>query len=67
MNQNLPLIIAVAGGAALFFWWQQRQRQMVAPAPQALAPSSVPQEWIESTPEGYQVIGTSSDLYDILT
>ena len=66
MNQNLPLIIAVAGGAALFFMWQQRNRAAMM-EPQALSPSSVPQEWIEATPEGYRVIGTSADMFDILT
>ncbi|NIT36978.1 MAG: hypothetical protein GTN49_10855 [candidate division Zixibacteria bacterium] len=69
--RNLPLIIAVAGGALVFFLWRQRQAQANALSP--VAPSqfpareSVPQEWIESTPEGMTVIGTTSDPWDILT
>lgn len=66
--KNLPLIIAVAGGAAIFFLWRQQQaRAAINTTPKPLAPSSVPQEWIEMTPEGYGVIGTSSDPWDILT
>ncbi len=68
--RNLPLIIAVAGGALVFFLWRQRQAQAsaMAPAPSTyqLGPSSVPQEWIEMTPEGYTVPGTTDRPYDIL-
>lgn len=63
-----PLLIAAVGGAAIFFFWKQRQaRAAIDVTPKALSPSSVPQEWIESTPEGYSVTGTSNELYDILT
>jgi len=66
--KNFPFIIAIAGGAAIFFLWRQRQAQAgITTAPAPLARSSVPQEWIEMTPEGYGVIGTSGDPWDILT
>lgn len=61
-----PMLIALLGGAVVYFLWQQRQAT-AAVTPKALAPGSVPQEWIESTPEGMPVIGTSNELYDILT
>jgi len=66
--KSLPFIIAVAGGALVFMLWKQRNAFASGPMPsKQLAPSSVPQEWIEMTPEGYSVIGTSSDPWDILT
>lgn len=65
--KNLPLIIAVAGGALAFFLWRQRQGQAAAMQPQQLSRESVPAEWIEMTPEGYGVIGTTGDPWDILT
>jgi hypothetical protein len=67
MNKNLPLIIAVAGGALVYFLWQQRQAQAITAQPRPLARESVPQEWIEMTPEGYSVPGTTADPWDILT
>ncbi len=70
MNRNFPLIIAVAGGALIYFLWQQRQASAAVMQPGARiapSPSSVPQEWIEATPEGYPVIGTTGDPWDILT
>lgn len=67
MGKNFPLIIAVAGGALVYFLWQQRQAKAITAQPQPLARESVPQEWIEMTPEGYGVIGTSADMWDILT
>lgn len=65
--KNFPLIIAVAGGAFIYFLWRQRQGNAAAMQPQQLSRESVPAEWIEMTPEGYGVIGTSSDPWDILT
>ncbi len=67
--KNMPFLIAIAGGALVFFLWNQRRAQAAQPAitAQPLAPSSVPQEWIEMTPEGYGVIGTTGDPWDILT
>lgn len=65
--KNFPLIIAVAGGALVYFLWQQRQAQAITAQPRPVAREYVPQEWIEMTPEGYGVIGTSSDAWDILT
>jgi hypothetical protein len=69
--KNLPLIIAVAGGAMVYFLWRQRQGEAAALAPNAVTQyprrEYVPQEWIESTPEGYGVIGTTGDPWDILT
>jgi len=72
-----PLLIAAIGGAAIFFLWKQRtaeakitnQQNANAPATSSykLTTASVPQEWIETTPEGYTVVGTSTDKYDILT
>lgn len=65
--KNFPLIIAVAGGALVFFLWKQRQAQAITAQPRPVSREYVPQEWIEMTPEGYGVIGTSSDPWDILT
>lgn len=63
-----PMFIAAIGGLVVFFLWNQRRTQNAQPMQsQALAPSSVPQEWIEMTPESYTVIGTSTDPWDILT
>jgi len=63
-----PMLIAALGGLAVFFLWNQRRAQAAVPATrQELSPSSVPQEWMEMTPEGYTVIGTSDDPWDILT
>ena len=67
MNRNLPRIIAVAGGALFYFLWQARQGNAAAMRPQQLSRESVPAEWIEMTPEGYGVIGTTGDPWDILT
>lgn len=61
-----PMLIALLGGAVVYFLWQQRQAT-AAVTRQALSPGSVPQEWIESTPAGVPVMGTSSEMYDILT
>lgn len=61
-----PIVIAAIGGAVIFYFWKRRMTPVNA-TPQALSPSSVPQEWIESTPQGVPVIGTSNQLYDILT
>ena len=67
MKMN-PMIIAAVGGLVVFFLWNQRRANAMVPSPsKALAPSSVPQEWVEMTPEGYTVIGTSTDPWDILT
>lgn len=63
-----PMMIAAIGGLVVFFLWNQRRAQAAQPlASKALSPSSVPQEWIEMTPESYTVIGTSDDPWDILT
>jgi len=63
-----PMLVAAVGGLVVFFLWNQRRAQATQPASsKALSPSSVPQEWIEMTPEGYTVIGTSGDPWDILT
>jgi len=63
-----PMFVAAIGGLVVFFLWNQRRAQAAQPVQsKALAPSSVPQEWIEMTPEGYPVMGTSSDPWDILT
>jgi hypothetical protein len=63
-----PMLIAAIGGAAIFFFWRQQQaRARIDVAPKQLSPSSVPQEWIEMTPEGYSVTGSTSEMYDILT
>jgi hypothetical protein len=61
-----PMLIALLGGAVVFFLWRQRQAKAIA-LPQGISPENVPQEWIESTPKGAPVIGTSNELYDILT
>lgn len=69
--RNLPLIIAVAGGGLIYFLWRQREAKAAAiaplPASYQLTAESVPQEWIEYTPEGYSVTGSTNELYDILT
>jgi hypothetical protein len=64
-----PMLIAAIGGAAIFFFWKQRQAKADVPPTSSfqLGPSSVPQEWIEMTPEGYSVTGSTSEMYDILT
>ena len=71
MNRNLPLLLALGGGALVFFLWQQQQAQAAARAQaiKDLPPlrELVPQEWIEMTPEGYTVPGTTDDPFDILT
>jgi len=71
MRNNLPLLIAVAGGALAFFWWKQREGKAAVsgppPASYQLTTESVPAEWIEQTPEGYSVTGSTNELYDILT
>lgn len=63
--KNFPLIIAIAGGALAFLLWKQREARAIVAQP--LRRESVPQEWIEMTPEGYGVIGTTGDPWDILT
>lgn len=69
--KNLPLLIAVAGGGLIYFLWRQREAKAatLAPPPSSyqLTTESVPQEWIEYTPEGYSVTGSTNELYDILT
>lgn len=67
MRGNMPLIIAVAGAGLIYFLWQQRQAKAAVMQPQLLQRESVPAEWIEMTPEGYGVIGTTGDPWDILT
>jgi len=67
MRGNMPLIIAVAGGALAFFLWKQREARAIVAQPQQLQRESVPAEWIEMTPEGYNVIGTTGERWDILT
>ena len=67
--KNLPLIIAIAGGGLIFYLWKQKQAAAAIPPPGSyqVTAQSVPQEWIESTPEGVSVGGTTNELYDILT
>lgn len=67
--KNFPLIIAIAGGALAFLLWKQREaKQIVAAGPvRQVSREYVPQEWIEMTTEGYGVIGTTGDPWDILT
>ncbi len=67
--KNLPLIIAIAGGALAFLLWKQREAKaaVVTNAARQVSREYVPQEWIESTPEGYGVIGTTGSEWDILT
>ena len=63
-----PMFIAAIGGLVIFFLWNQRRAQAALPSPsKELAPSSVPQEWIEMTPARYTVVGTGTDPWDILT
>jgi hypothetical protein len=63
MGKNFPLFLAVAGGALVYFLWRQKQSQAVIAHTPARA--SVPQEWVENTPEGYAVIGTTGDPWDL--
>ena len=68
MKISPALLIALLGGAAVWFYIQQRnKRRLDAARSNAPAASSVPQAWIEQTPAGKTVVGTSTDLYDILT
>lgn len=68
MKISPALMIAVIGAAAVFFYLQRRNAQRLDAA-RANVPGlpSVPQSWIEQTPGGYTVVGTTTDLYDIAT
>lgn len=66
MKINPPLMIALIGAAAVFFYFQRRA-QATAPARVPLQPGGVPQNWIEQTPAGHTVVGTTTDLYDFAT
>lgn len=72
MKISPALLIALIGGAAAFFYFQRRAQS----APQALIPGEapagyrytpIPQRWIDYTPEGYSVVGTTNRMYDFLT
>jgi len=68
--KNFPLIIALVGGAMVYYLWKQRNatpQLLPSASPRFPARESVPQEWIEMTPQGSTVVGTSGGLYDILT
>lgn len=54
----------------VYYLWKQRNatpQLLPSASPRFPARESVPQEWIEMTPQGSTVVGTSGGLYDILT
>ncbi len=67
MKISPALMIAIVGAAAVFFYMQRNAKAAPAPKQLPLQPGGVPQGWIEQTPAGYTVVGTSDDLYDIAT
>lgn len=68
MKISPALMIAIVGAAAVFFYMQRRAQAGTMAAPStALQPGGVPPGWVERTPQGFTVPGTTGRLYDILT
>lgn len=65
MKISPALMVAIVAAVGVYFYIRKTKAAPVAPP--SLQPGGVPQGWIEQTPAGHTVVGTTTDLYDIAT